>query len=92
MKNIKLFTMAYKTVEVDIEFDEFDNDDLIEELCRRIKRNRLDKDELKGTKSSLIGIMSYRPKKQSLNDILIEELFKEAAQKYSLVELQKRLA
>jgi hypothetical protein len=43
-------------------------------------------------KNALQGAPVAEKKKQTLYDILMSEMFEDAAQRYSLVELQKRLA
>lgn len=80
--------MAYISVYVNI--GDFDTDDILDELIARIKD--LDKDDIKKLRKAIGSHPLPAVKKQSLNDMLLEELFKEAAEKYSLAELQKRLA
>jgi hypothetical protein len=84
----------YKTIfgDVEVDFDELQTDDLVEELCKRIKGGNLDDKEVSQLKKALSGAPATEKKKQPLNDILMAEMFEDAAQRYSLVELQKRLA
>jgi hypothetical protein len=84
----------YKTisVDVDVDFDDLETDDLVDELCKRIRGGNLSKKETLQLKNALQGAPVAEKKKQTLYDILMSEMFEDAAQRYSLVELQKRLA
>ena len=94
--------MAY--VNVDIDLDEFDTDELCNELSSRInkfgrkglseeQKKRLWKELEDFAKELKEDIQGDSPLTVStLNDALIIELFSEAKERYSLSELQQRLA
>jgi hypothetical protein len=77
-------------INIDVDITEFDTDDLIKEICKR--GSNIDKADKEKIGIALGFTKSGMLHGESLDIVLKKEVFEEAISKYTLPELQKRLA
>jgi hypothetical protein len=79
------------TISVDVDIEDFEDDSLIEDLERRVRRGRINSDDLKEVFEVLSKTKQQHFPKKSLDDILKEEHLISVLDKYSLADLQRLL-
>jgi hypothetical protein len=94
--------MGYISVEVDIDLDEIDTNDLVEEICRRLRRaggrkslSDKEKNELKESLSDLNDALSNAPLEnieiKTLDDKMKVEHFSSVFHKYTSSQIENLL-
>lgn len=81
--------MAY--IQVDVDLDEFDNDEIVSYLCRQIEKKRLDKDELDELSDALKNHTGHAFRIETTTDKFKLELMEKYFDEYTLEELEARL-
>lgn len=84
------------SVSIDVDIDEFDDDDIIRESIRILndqsRRKYIKEQQLQDLKSALVTVpTSGLPEKLSLGDVLKNEILMDAFNKYSLAQLEEKL-
>lgn len=80
------------TINVDVDTSEFDTDDLVNELCKRANRGYIDTADKEKLRLALGFTKSGLLNGESLDIVMKKEVFEQAINKYTLPELEKRLA
>ena len=87
--------MAY--IEVDIELDEFDTDDLVDEIISRIQKEPLKRTRKFNAehKKELVEALSDSPlsfiNRKSLEDVFKDEIFEKIREKYTSSQIEAAL-
>lgn len=99
---IKLKIMPYVSVDVDIDLDDIDTDDLVEEICRRLKKtvgrkclSFKEKKELKESYAELAELLSMTPSEhieiKTLDDKMKYEHLAKVFNRYHSSDIQRLL-
>lgn len=85
--------MAYKSisVDVDVSLDDFDTDDLVEEVISRIKSKELSNEDIEDLKRELKMSERKSTKHYSLEDIMKDEVVAEAWDRLTSSQFEERL-
>lgn len=85
--------MAYKSisVDVDVNLDNFDTDDLVEEVISRIKSKELSDEDIEDLKRALKISERKSTKHYSLDDIMKDEVIAEAWDRLTSAQFEERL-
>lgn len=85
--------MAYKsiTVDVDVSLDDFDTDDLVEEVISRIKSKDVSDDDLADLKRELRMSDRKSTKHYTLEDVMKDEVVAEAWGRLTSAQFEERL-
>ena len=85
--------MAYRSisVDVDVSLDDFDTDDLVEEVISRIKSKELSNEDIEDLKRELKMSERKSTKHYSLEDIMKDEVVAEAWDRLTSSQFEERL-
>jgi hypothetical protein len=85
--------MGYKSisVDVDVNLDEFDTDDLVEEIISRIKSKDLSDEDIEDLKRELRMSDRKSTKHYTLEDIMKDEVVSEAWNRLTSAQFEERL-
>ena len=85
--------MAYRSisVDVDVSLDDFDTDDLVEEVISRIKSKELSDEDIENLKRELKISERKSTKHYSLEDIMKDEVVAEAWDRLTSSQFEERL-
>ena len=85
--------MASVSVDVDVELDDFDNDDLIDEICDRLKRGLIS-DKLRQKLRTSFNVITNNIeiiKVESIEDMAKYEHLSKVFNKYTSAEIERLL-